>query len=128
MDCIGLVSLSFCPDDRGGQWELGYLFRPRAWGQGFATESCKAAIEILARDYANRQVIVRAAVDIANRRSLRVLAKLGFKFNEHKVFGGPKRFLGGDWRPHEILFFVKELRCPEIVAGETVMAGSVEVG
>lgn len=110
-DCIGIISLipSIENDSEQGKWELGYLFRPGAWGKGFATESCSAAIDSLRDDFADREVMVGAAVDIANRKSMRVLAKLGFQFNEHRVFGGPKRFLGGDWRPHEILFFTKQL-------------------
>ena len=110
-DCIGIISLipSIENDSDQGKWELGYLFRPEAWGKGFATESCSAAIDSLKDDFVEREVTVGAAADIANRKSMRVLAKLGFQFSEHKVFGGPKRFLGGDWRPHEILFFTKQL-------------------
>lgn len=58
--------------------------------------------------------VLYAAVDIANQGSLRVLAKLGFQFDEHRVFGGPKRLLGGDWRPNEVLFFTKQLYCFEL--------------
>lgn len=107
VDCIGIISLipSLESDSRQGKWELGYLFRPEAWGKGIARESSCAAIESLRDDFVGREVMVGAAVDIANRRSMRVLAKLGFQFSEHRVFGGPKRFLGGNWRPHEILYF-----------------------
>lgn len=93
-----------------GRWDLSYLLRPDAWGQGFATESCRAAMEYLQRECKDQGVTVRACVDIANRRSLRVLAKLAFEFDKHEIFGGPKRFLGGEWRPHEIMFFKKRLQ------------------
>lgn len=111
-DTIGIISLLL--RNHAGRkepmgWELGYLFRPQAWGKGFATEACGAAIESLRRDLNGKRGTVKAATDISNKKSLRVLAKLGFKFDEHKVFGGPQRFLGGEWRPHEIMWFTRSL-------------------
>lgn len=109
---IGIISLLLNPTtypERPGQWQLGYLFRPQDWGKGFATESCAAALDSLESDFTDHEVVVCAAVDMGNKKSLRVLAKLGFRFSEHKVFGGPKRFLGGEWRPSEFLWFTKGL-------------------
>lgn len=111
-DTLGIISLLFRPKTDPGEpmtWELGYLLRPQAWGRGFATEACTAAIESLRNDMNGQKGTIRAATDISNKKSLRVLAKMGFVFEEHKVFGGPKRFLGGDWRPREIMRFSKTL-------------------
>ncbi|MFT4263090.1 MAG: GNAT family N-acetyltransferase [Nocardioides sp.] len=54
--------------------EVGYGLVQEAWGYGFATEALRALVA--AAESAGTRV--RAAVDPANARSLRVLAKSGF--------------------------------------------------
>ena len=54
---------------------LGYMFRPDTWGQGYATEACRLAID--AAFQGGRDHLV-AGVWVGNDASLRILAKLGF--------------------------------------------------
>lgn len=111
-DTVGIISILpnlESRDNGAARRELGYLFRPHAWGKGYATEACKAAIESLKADQVVPEGKVWAAVALENRSSLRVLAKLEFQFLADKVLGGPRRFLAGEWRPHEVLVFTKQV-------------------
>lgn len=54
---------------------LGYMFRPDTWGQGYATEACRLAID--AAFHTGRDHLV-AGVWAENTASLGLLAKLGF--------------------------------------------------
>lgn len=60
----------------GGEAELGYLFLPEAWGHGYAFEACAAALIWFARTLPGEPVVL--CTQIANRRSMRLAAKLGF--------------------------------------------------
>ena len=59
-----------------GQVYLGYLFLPWAWGQGFASEACAAALDWFAGVLPGEPVLL--ATQTANERSMRVAARLGF--------------------------------------------------
>ncbi|MFE1050172.1 GNAT family N-acetyltransferase [Streptomyces olivaceus] len=59
-----------------GKVELGYLFLPRAWGSGYASEACAAALDWLGGVLPGEPVVL--ATQIANLGSLRLAAKLGF--------------------------------------------------
>ncbi len=41
----------------GGEAELGYMFVPEAWGQGFATEACSAALDWFAQVHPDEPVV-----------------------------------------------------------------------
>lgn len=56
--------------------ELGYLFLPAVWGQGFATEACSAALDWIAGALPGEPVLL--CTQTANAASLRVAQKLGF--------------------------------------------------
>lgn len=79
---------------RVGMWrrfEVGYIFAPQTWGQGFATEALRALIaDIWARfpDAPN----LTAELDPRNIGSARVLEKLGFAHLRTEE----KNFLYGD--------------------------------
>ena len=63
---------------KAGLWhgnEIGMIFAPSSWGQGFAGEAVRA---IIARANARGMSSIRADVDPRNERSLRVLMRLGF--------------------------------------------------
>jgi len=60
----------------GGEAELGYLFLPKAWGHGYAAEACAAALDWFADASAGEPVVL--CTQIANDRSMRLAAKLGF--------------------------------------------------
>jgi RimJ/RimL family protein N-acetyltransferase len=72
-DLVGFVLIGFEPGDQ--EPELGYLFRPAAEGQGYATEAAAAA-----RDHALTAMGLPSLVsyvDPANGASARVAARLG---------------------------------------------------
>ncbi|MFE1318379.1 GNAT family N-acetyltransferase [Kitasatospora phosalacinea] len=80
---IGVVTLD--PHDSGrlerlqpggGARELGYLFLPHAWGRGYATEACTAALDWLAA--ARPGTPVALTTQTANTASLRLAERLGF--------------------------------------------------
>jgi RimJ/RimL family protein N-acetyltransferase len=80
---IGMVTLDRRAAERpghvraeGGETELGYLFLPRAWGFGYAAEAAAAALDWLAGALPGEPVVL--CTQIANERSMRVAAKLGF--------------------------------------------------
>ena len=61
-------------------YELGYRFKRKHWGKGFATESSNAIL-----DYGFKKLntdIIFAITDPKNENSKKVLTKLGFDFKE----------------------------------------------
>jgi [ribosomal protein S5]-alanine N-acetyltransferase len=69
---IGECGLQYL--DAGPDIELGYKLGRAHWGQGFAAEAARACLEWGLAERAQRVV---AIVDPANRRSARVLDKIG---------------------------------------------------
>ncbi|MFM7154149.1 MAG: GNAT family N-acetyltransferase [Bacteroidota bacterium] len=82
-ECIGWSGLKFHRNPLNNHvdiYELGYRFKRKHWGKGYATESSKAVIE-----YAFRHLPVTtlyAITDPDNTQSRRVLEKLGFVLTE----------------------------------------------
>lgn len=74
---IGWGGLYEDPFDPGWGVEVGYSFRPQAWGQGYATELVAASLEIA--DKVLRLPEVRAFAKPENAASRRVLEKAGFE-------------------------------------------------
>ena len=67
---IGKAGLYRFPD-------IGYIFRPDAWGHGFASE---ALIAVIDRAFVKHELAaIWADVDPRNVRSLRLLGRLGFR-------------------------------------------------
>jgi [ribosomal protein S5]-alanine N-acetyltransferase len=61
-----------------GVADLGYMLAQEAWGVGYATELALALIDAAFYDLQAEQVI--ATVDIGNRASIRVLEKVGMRW------------------------------------------------
>ena len=61
-----------------GARELGYALREDAWGNGYATEACEAALRYAFTELCLRLVSVCHLPD--NQRSRRVIKKLGFQY------------------------------------------------
>ncbi|MEU0504396.1 GNAT family N-acetyltransferase [Nocardia sp. NPDC005998] len=63
--------------DDGEELELGYLMRRDAWGTGLAFEAASAALRAAADELPDQPVLI--ATQTANKRSLRLAARLGFQ-------------------------------------------------
>jgi RimJ/RimL family protein N-acetyltransferase len=117
--CTGIITLRPSNDRPNeysvleNRWQLGYLFRPQYWGNGYATESCLAAIDSLRKELegfpAQERAILVAYIDPGNDESMKVLKKLGFKVVGHRKLDGPDRFLAGQWRTAENLILKRDL-------------------
>ena len=73
-------------DDTRNDVELGYLVAPPAWGQGVASEACRAVVDA-AFGVAGVPFLV-ARVESVHGASIRVLGKLGFR-HTHQTAVGP---------------------------------------
>ncbi len=65
---------------KAGCWrlpEIGFILHPSCWGQGFAHEAMSAVIPRLFERYPIPELV--ADVDPRNKRSLALLARLGFE-------------------------------------------------
>jgi RimJ/RimL family protein N-acetyltransferase len=79
-----------------GRFELGYLFLPHAWGHGYATEACGAALDWFSGVLPGEPVVLTTAT--ANDRSMRLAAKLGFtELARFEAYGAGQWF--GAWTP-----------------------------
>jgi RimJ/RimL family protein N-acetyltransferase len=95
--------------------ELAYMFLPKSWGRGFATESIAAVLENCARVSAAywtryETVVVRAIVNDENAASQRVMEKCGMGEPEVVEFEGGRFFIAGKWRTrHRLFVYGKEI-------------------
>ncbi|QNE36874.1 GNAT family N-acetyltransferase [Leifsonia shinshuensis] len=100
-ELIGIVTFDPRAADRpghvleeGGEADLGYLLLPHAWGRGYATEACAAAMGWFRAAAPDEPLVV--STQLANTASRRVLDKLGFaEVERHEEFGEPQWF--GVW-------------------------------
>lgn len=82
-ECIGWSGLKYFNQPLNNHnhfYELGYRFKKKHWGKGFATESSIAII-----DYGFKNLNIDkifAITDPKNNNSKKVLSKLGFNFQE----------------------------------------------
>jgi RimJ/RimL family protein N-acetyltransferase len=75
-----------------GETELGYLFLPQAWGYGYATEACTAALDWFADALPGQSVVL--CTQTANDRSMRLAAQLGFTEEERYEAWGTEQWFG----------------------------------
>jgi RimJ/RimL family protein N-acetyltransferase len=77
--------------DEGGEVELGYMLLPDAWGHGYATEACAAAMVWFRAAAPDEPLVV--STQLANEASLRVIRKLGFtELERHEEYGEAQWF------------------------------------
>ncbi|WP_027927242.1 GNAT family N-acetyltransferase [Amycolatopsis benzoatilytica] len=85
-DVIGMTGVRK-RDFRGEKvLNLGYRFRPSAWGKGYALEAARAAVEWAEREIPEIPVLI--SVTVTNEPSLRVVEKLGFTKYQEDVYDG----------------------------------------
>jgi RimJ/RimL family protein N-acetyltransferase len=88
-ECIGWSGLKYFNEPLNKHlnfYELGYRFKKKHWGKGYATESSKAVI-----DYGFENLKVDSIFAIThpnNSNSKKVLFKLGFEFRETFDYDG----------------------------------------
>ena len=63
--------------------DLGFAFLPRFWGAGYALEAARVVLSHATEALGCRRVV--AIVSRQNRRSIRLLGKLGFRFERMVV-------------------------------------------
>lgn len=84
----------------GGEASLGYLFVPDAWGHGYATEACAAALDWFAAALPGEGVVL--TTQTANLASMRLASKLGFAEVERYEEWGAEQWLGVWASPHQM--------------------------
>lgn len=88
-ECLGWCGLKFFREPLNGHanfYELGYRFKQKHWGKGYATESARAVLE-----YAFKNLPIDTIYAIThpeNVNSKNVLFKLGFRYVETFNYDG----------------------------------------
>ncbi|MFD8578236.1 MULTISPECIES: GNAT family N-acetyltransferase [Streptomyces] len=98
---IGIVTLDRRDAERpghvrpdAGEAELSYMLLPEAWGRGYASEACAAALAWFADAFPSEPVVL--CTQVANDRSVGVAVKLGFiEVERFEEFGAEQWF--GVW-------------------------------
>lgn len=82
-ECVGWSGLKYFTEPLNNHihfYELGYRFKRKHWGKGYATESSKAVVEYGFKNLNLDSIF--AITDPQNLNSKKVLTKLGFDFKE----------------------------------------------
>lgn len=82
-ECLGWAGLKYFNEPLNKHnyfYELGYRFKKKHWGKGFATESSRAILDYGFKNLNTNSIF--AIVDPKNENSKKVLTKLGFDFRE----------------------------------------------
>jgi RimJ/RimL family protein N-acetyltransferase len=94
-DVVGMTGYEIT----GSEAELAYMLSPVHWGQGFATEACRAMIGHIFEATNATAVVARVMTD--NRASEAVLRKVGLRWQRQAPVELPLRggsFLTSFWR------------------------------
>jgi ribosomal-protein-alanine N-acetyltransferase len=87
--------------NENGKVQVGYIFGPLHWGQGYATEACRALLVEVSK---MKQVYrIGSFVDVENKASIRVLEKCGMV--EEARLPEWFRFVNQGDRPKECALF-----------------------
>lgn len=88
-ECIGWAGLKYFRETVNNHkdfYELGYRFKQKHWGKGYATESSRAIIEFGFKNLGINSIF--AITHPGNENSIRVLEKSGFEFIEQFDYDG----------------------------------------
>ncbi len=77
---IGRAGLEYRETCQDGEVEMGYVFAPEFWHQGYATEVCNALMDYAFDELSMQCILCRVSPD--NIASIRLLEKLGFFLSE----------------------------------------------
>ncbi len=91
---IGFAGLKYLDDV--GEVDLGYRFFKEHWSKGLATEAAKAVLNYGFDSLRLPRII--GIADIQNKASIRVLEKVGFKFEKFTTYRGFDVAWYGRWR------------------------------
>lgn len=83
LECVGWAGLKYMnqPMNKHNHfYDLGYRFKKKHWGKGFATESSRAVLDHGFEKFGTDTIF--AITDPRNINSKKVLARLGFEFRE----------------------------------------------
>ncbi|MBV9389989.1 MAG: GNAT family N-acetyltransferase [Chroococcidiopsidaceae cyanobacterium CP_BM_ER_R8_30] len=83
-ELIGYCGIAVETIDNREEKEIGYRLAPRVWGKGLATEAAAAALQYGFIQF--RLPYMLNVVERANTASIRVLEKLGMKYERETVF------------------------------------------
>lgn len=94
---IGTVQIvrrdeDFAVRSTAGRVELGYLFLPEVWGQGYAREACAALLEWFAAEAPSERVMV--PTQAGNVRAIRLAEWLGFVEVAREEAFGVEQWIG----------------------------------
>ncbi|MDF2592361.1 MAG: N-acetyltransferase [Clostridia bacterium] len=64
-------------------WEIGYVFNPIFYGQGYATEACKRIVEYGFQEKNAHRIV--AGVNVKNQASWKVLERLNMRREAHML-------------------------------------------
>lgn len=96
--------------------EVGWRFVRHAWGQGYATEAGRASVDFAFDHLSIDEVVSMAVAD--NRRSTRVMERLGMSRRPQDDFGHPKLPFEHPLRRH-VLYRVSRRRWMQDREGST---------
>lgn len=88
-ECIGWSGLKYFNqplNNHNNFYELGYRFKKKQWGKGYATESSEAILDYGFKNLETDSIF--AITDPKNENSKKVLTKLGFNFKETFDYDG----------------------------------------
>lgn len=99
---VGLVGLSRTDFERGlvPGVEIAWCLSFEHWGKGYATEAARVAIDEGFTRFGLEQVI--AVTSVNNRRSRRVMERLGMSHSPGETFEHPQLPAGDPLRPHVV--------------------------
>jgi RimJ/RimL family protein N-acetyltransferase len=87
--------------------EVAYMFLPRGWGKGYATEAVNAMVGACQRARAFwmpfSKLHIRGIVNAGNPASLRVMEKTGMVKTGVYEWTGKAIFLAGEWREKDTI-------------------------
>lgn len=93
LECVGWAGLKLFREQMNNHqdfYELGYRFKQKHWGKGFATESGKAILDYGFAHLPTDTIFAITHPDNAN--SQKVLGKLGFEYKETFDYDGSPTF------------------------------------